>query len=85
MAEDAGKQPLAVEPVERIGIGVADAGRHDFHEDFAGARPFEINFDDLQRLLGGKGNGGAGFHRVDLMNTIVAALIARLRPGCQPA
>ncbi len=62
MAEDRGKQPLAVEPVEGIGVGVADAGGHDLDQHFALARAFEIELDDFQRLFGGEGDGGAGFH-----------------------
>ena len=51
MAEDRGKQTLAVEAVERVGIGVADARRLDLDENFAGLRPFEIDFDDFERLM----------------------------------
>ena len=38
MAEDRGEDALAVEPVERVGVGVADAGRHDLDQHFAGLR-----------------------------------------------
>ena len=51
MAKDRGKNPLAVEPIERIGVGVADSGRLDLDQDFAGFRTFQVDFDDFQRLL----------------------------------
>jgi hypothetical protein len=62
MAEYAGKEPLAVEAVERVGIGMADAGRHDLDQNLARLRPFEFEFDDLQRLLGFEGYGSTGLH-----------------------
>ena len=77
MAEDEGKMPFAVEPVERVGVGVADAGRHDLDQHLARLRPFEVELDDLERLLGLEGDGGAGFHR--------SAFLAGLgwsRPSC---
>ncbi len=54
--------PFAVEAVERVGVGVADAGRHDLDQHLAGLGPFEVELDDLQRLLGFEGDGGAGLH-----------------------
>src|SRR5579875_1871175 len=33
--ENRGEQPLAVEAIERIGVRMANAGRHDFDEHFA--------------------------------------------------
>jgi len=62
MPEDRGEQPLRIEPVERIGVGVADAGRHDLDQHLARLGAFEIEFDDLQRLLRLERDGGAGFH-----------------------
>jgi hypothetical protein len=59
VAEDRGEDALAVQSVERIGVGVADAGRHDLDQHFAGLRPFQIDLDDFQRLLGLEGDGGA--------------------------
>ncbi len=41
---------------------MADAGGLDLDQHFAIARPFQIDLDDFQRLIGGKGNGGAGLH-----------------------
>src|SRR5665213_2993184 len=51
MAEDRGKDPLAVEAIERVGIGVADAGRLDLEQDFTGLGAFQIDFDDFKRLF----------------------------------
>ena len=62
MAEDRGEDSLAVEAVERVGVGVADAGRHDLDQHLAGLGAFEVELDDLERLLGGEGDGGAGLH-----------------------
>ena len=62
MAEDRGKDALAVEAVERVGVGVADAGRLDLDQDFAGLRPFQIDLDDLKRLLCFERDGGARLH-----------------------
>ena len=62
MAEDGRKNALAVETVERIGVGMADAGRLDLDQDFAGLRPFQVELDDLQRLLCLEGDGGACLH-----------------------
>ena len=62
MAEHAGEEAFGVEAVERVGVGVADAGGHDFDEDFAGLRAFEVKLDDLEGFLRFKGNGGAGLH-----------------------
>ena len=66
VAEDGGEDALAVQPVQRVGVGVADAGRHDFDQHFAGFGAFEIELDDFERLLRFKGNGGAGFHQQNL-------------------
>jgi hypothetical protein len=46
-----GEDPFAVEPVERVGVGMADARRHDLDQDFALLRAVEIDLDDLERLL----------------------------------
>ena len=62
VTEDRGEDPFAVEPVQRVGIGVAHTGGHDFDQHFAGLGPFKVQLDDFQRLLGGERNGGAGFH-----------------------
>ena len=40
LAEDRREDALAVEAVERVGVGVADAGRHDLDQHFA--RPWDL-------------------------------------------
>jgi hypothetical protein len=62
MPQHAREDALAVEAVERIGVGVADARRHDFHEHLARLRAFQIEFDDFERLLRFECDGGAGLH-----------------------
>ena len=39
---------------------MADPGGLDLDQDLAEARTFQVDLDDFQRLLGGKGDGGAG-------------------------
>jgi hypothetical protein len=63
VAEDGRGNAFRVVAGQREGIGVANAGGDDAHQHLAGLRRFDINFNDLQRLVGGKGNGGAGFDR----------------------
>ena len=46
----------------RVGIGVADAGRHDLNQHFAGLRSVEIDLVDLERPIGRDGNRGAALH-----------------------
>src|SRR5580692_97144 len=62
MAEDGWKEAFTVKAVERVGIRVANAGRLDFNQDFAGFRPVQIELDDFQRLLGFESDGSACFH-----------------------
>ena len=62
VAEDRGKHAFAVETVQRVGVGVANAGRLDLDQHLARLRPFQIELDDFQRLLGFEGDGGAGLH-----------------------
>ena len=62
MAEDRGEDAFAVEAVERVGVGMADAGRHDLDQHLAGLRALEIELDDLELLPGGEGDGGTGLH-----------------------
>ena len=63
MAEDRGKEALAVEPIECVGVGMADACRHDLDKDLARLRAFQIKLDDLERFFRFESDGGAGFHR----------------------
>ncbi len=62
MTEDGGEDSFAVETIECVGIGVANAGGLDFDQHFAGFRALEIELDDFERLLGGECDGSAGFH-----------------------
>ena len=62
VAEDRREDAFAIEPVERVGISVADAGRHDLDQHFALLRAFEVDLDDFERLLGLESDGGAGLH-----------------------
>ena len=67
MPQNRRKQPLAVEPVQGVSIGMANPGRHDLDQHLPGARPVEIDFDNLQRAFGLECNGGTGLHRVTLL------------------
>ena len=69
MAEDRGENSFAVETVERIGVGVADAGRLDLDQDFAGLRTFQIELDDLKRLLRLERDCGACLHLILLLRS----------------
>ena len=51
VAEDRRKDSLAVETVERIGVGVTDPRRLYLDEDFTGLRSVQIHFRDLEWLL----------------------------------
>ena len=62
MAEDRGEDPFAVQTIERIGVGVTDACRLDLDKHFAGLRTFQVEFDDLKRLLGLERDCGACLH-----------------------
>ena len=78
MAQDRGENAFAVEAVERVGVGMADAGRHDFDQHLAGLWPFQVEFDDLERLLGFKSDGCTGFHLVSRLFAVPAAAPRRL-------
>ena len=62
MAEDGGKDPLAIEAIKRIGIGMTDSGRLDFDQDLAGLRAFQVDLDDFKRFLRFESDGGACLH-----------------------
>ncbi|MNC67457.1 hypothetical protein D3C75_1179570 [compost metagenome] len=64
MAQDRREDALAVQTVQRIGVGVADAGGLDLDQDLARARTLQINLDDLERAFGFERDGGASFHDV---------------------
>ena len=63
VAEDGGKLALRIEARERVGVGVADAGRHDLDQHLAGLRAVDVDRLDGERLVGLPGDGGASFHR----------------------
>ena len=60
--KDRWENALAVEPVQRIGVGVADAGRYDFDQHLAVLGTLQVQLDDFERLLGFEGDGSAGLH-----------------------
>lgn len=62
VAQDAREDALRIQTVQRIGVGVADAGGLDLDHHLARARPFQIDFDDFEGAFGFERNGGAGFH-----------------------
>ena len=72
VAEDRREDAFAVEAVERVGVGVADAGRHDLDQHFALLGPLEVDLDDLERLLGFEGDGGAGLHSIGPLEVAAA-------------
>ena len=64
VAEDGGKQPLRIRAGKREFVGVADAGRFDLDQNFAGARAVELHRRHFQRLAGRVGHGGANIHAI---------------------
>src|SRR3954447_8691221 len=62
MAKDRREEAFAVETVKRVGVCVADAGRHDLDQYLALLGAFEVHFDDFERHLGFEGDGGASLH-----------------------
>jgi hypothetical protein len=62
MAKDRGENALAVQTIQRIGIGVANARRLDLDQDFAGLGAFQVELDDFKRLLGFKRDCGTCLH-----------------------
>ena len=64
VTEDGGKQPLRIGARERKFVGVANAGRFDLDQNFAGARAVELNRRYFQRLAGRVGHGGANIHAI---------------------
>ena len=63
---------------------MADARRLDLDEHFARLRAFQIDLDDLQRLPGFEGDGGAGFHLGLLTSGVEALDIAARRKRPRP-
>jgi hypothetical protein len=62
VAENRRKNPFAVETIECVGIGVADPGRLDLDQNFAGFRRFQVELDDFKRLLRLESDCGARLH-----------------------
>ena len=63
MAEDRREQAFRVGAGQRVGVGVADAGRLDLDQHLAGLRPFDVDGLDRQRFARLPGHRGARFHR----------------------
>src|SRR6185295_873572 len=62
VAEDRGEDALAVLALERVGVGMADAGRHDLDQHLARFGPVEVDLMDFERRVGRDGDRGAGLH-----------------------
>ena len=76
VTEDHGEEALGVGAGARELVGVADAGRLDFHQDFTGLRPIKIHRHHFERFAGGISNSGFGFHGVSV--EVFAATSMRL-------
>ena len=64
MAEDRREtMPSGIGARQRVGVGVADAGRHDLDQHFARLRAFDLDGLDGERLAGFPGDRGARLHR----------------------
>jgi hypothetical protein len=62
MAEDGREQAFRIGARQRELVGVADAGRLDLDQHFAGARPVQLNGHDFEWLASLHGNSGAYVH-----------------------
>jgi hypothetical protein len=62
MAEDRRKDSLRILALQRVGVGVADPGRHDLDQHLARLRAIEVDLVDLQGLVRSDGDRGAGLH-----------------------
>ena len=71
MAEDRWKDAFAVQPVEGVGIGMADARCLYLDQDLAGLRAVQIEFDDFEGFFCFEGYGGACFHLLFSSNTLL--------------
>ncbi|MCY1420372.1 hypothetical protein D9M71_359880 [compost metagenome] len=65
VAEDAGEHAFGVRPGQGVGIGMADAGRHDPHQHLAGLGRRHVDFDDFQGLVGREGDRCTGLDHGD--------------------
>jgi hypothetical protein len=75
MAQNSREFALTVQPVQRIGIGVANARRHDFNQHLASLGPFQIKLNYFQWFLRFKSNGCACFHGGKSLYYCAGALI----------
>jgi hypothetical protein len=64
MAENRGKNSLAVQTIQRIGVGVTDARRLDLDENFANLWTIQIKFNNLKRLTSRQCNRCTSLHAV---------------------
>ena len=87
MAQNGRKQALRIRARTGKLIRVTDAAGFDFHQHFAGFRPVQIHRDDFQRLAGGDGNSGFGFHfRISCRScwSITSATLDQPAPSWKP-
>ncbi len=75
VTEDHREQAFGIRARARELIGVADAGRLDLDEHFAGARSVEIDGGDFERLAGGISDCGLGLHRSTLAAECATAAV----------
>ena len=62
VTEDRGKQALGIGARARELVGVADAGRLDLDQHFAGLRTVELDGFDLERSIRGECDGSLHLH-----------------------
>jgi len=72
MAEHAGEDPLAIQSIERVSIGVTNAGRHNFDQHFACLGPFQIQLHNFERFLCFKSDSCACLHWTVSSNSFAA-------------
>ena len=69
MTENRRKQAFGIGAGQRVGVGVADAGRLDFNQNLARFRAFDVDGLDVEWCAGLPGNCGTGFHSRVLPNS----------------
>src|SRR5262249_52525209 len=96
VAEDDREHAFGIGAGQRECVGVADTGRDDADEDFAGFRTFEIDLLDAQRLARFPSHSSSGFHcsrnSLDFSGFVVASarpnqrvhLTAAREAACMP-
>src|SRR5947208_3067336 len=62
VAEDRGEDPFRILAFQRVGVGVADSGRHDLDQHLARFGPVEIDLVDLERPVRRNRDRGSGLH-----------------------